>query len=172
MAEAIARNARIRDEGTRTLLTAAAAAGARHAVAQSIAWAYAPRPEPHRKSEPLDLGAVGSRAVSVRCHCSPRTLDIELATARRRGTSLRLYPGTGVDAAVGRIPLHVDAAAYAALLSIDKGAPGIFNTVEPNDYIASEKAAAQLGWHADFRQQLLGAPVGGPNTVKLVPVKP
>jgi nucleoside-diphosphate-sugar epimerase len=42
MAEAIVRNARIRDQGTRNLLTAAAAAGARRVVAQSIAWAYAP----------------------------------------------------------------------------------------------------------------------------------
>ena len=62
----------------------------------------------------------------------------------------QLYrPGTGVDAAVGPIPLHVDAAAYAALLSIDQGAPGIFNIVEPND--PTEKAAAQLGWRVDFR---------------------
>lgn len=35
MAEAIARNARIRDEGTRNLLTAAAAAGARRVVAKA-----------------------------------------------------------------------------------------------------------------------------------------
>jgi hypothetical protein len=71
------------------------------------------------------------------------------------GVALRygqLYgPGTGVDAAAGPIPLHVDAAAYAAILSIDKGAPGIFNIVEPKDHVATEKAAAELGWHADFR---------------------
>ena len=36
MAEAIARNARIRDEGTRNLLTAAAAAGARRVVANGL----------------------------------------------------------------------------------------------------------------------------------------
>jgi uncharacterized protein YbjT (DUF2867 family) len=36
MAEAIVRNARIRDEGTRNLLAAAAAAGARRVVAQSV----------------------------------------------------------------------------------------------------------------------------------------
>ena len=41
MAEAVVRNARIREEGTRNLLTAAAAAGAHRLVAQSIAWAYA-----------------------------------------------------------------------------------------------------------------------------------
>ena len=88
MAEAIARNAHIRDEGTRNLLTAAAAAGARRVVAQSIAWAYAPGPEPHRESDPLDLGAVGSRAVSVRGIAALEYWILKLATARRRGTSL------------------------------------------------------------------------------------
>jgi hypothetical protein len=37
MAEAVVRNARIREEGTRNLLTAAAAAGAHRLVAQNIA---------------------------------------------------------------------------------------------------------------------------------------
>jgi nucleoside-diphosphate-sugar epimerase len=120
MAETIARNARIRDEGTHNLFTAAAAAGARRVVAQSIAWAYAPGPEPHRDSDPLDLGAVGSRAVSVRgiAALKHRTLNLPALT----GVVLRygqLYgPGT---------------------------APGIFNIVEPNDYVATEKAGAQLG---------------------------
>ena len=46
-------------------LTITAATGKTNApVAQSIAWAYAPGPEPHRESDPLDLGAVGRRAVS------------------------------------------------------------------------------------------------------------
>jgi nucleoside-diphosphate-sugar epimerase len=40
--DALARNARIRDEGTRNLVAAARNAGARRLVAQSIAWAYAP----------------------------------------------------------------------------------------------------------------------------------
>ncbi|WP_436024003.1 NAD-dependent epimerase/dehydratase family protein [Trinickia sp. LjRoot230] len=41
MADAVPRNARIRDEGTRNLMSAASAAGCRHVVAQSISWAYA-----------------------------------------------------------------------------------------------------------------------------------
>ena len=71
MAEGIARNARIRDEGTRNLVRAATAGGARRLVAQSIAWAYAPGPEPHPERDPLDLEAEGSRALSVRA--SPRS---------------------------------------------------------------------------------------------------
>jgi nucleoside-diphosphate-sugar epimerase len=80
MAEAVVRNARIREEGTRNLLTAAAATGAHRVVAQSISWAYAPGPEPHQEDDPLDLGAVGSRAVSVR-GIGARTFDIARATA-------------------------------------------------------------------------------------------
>ena len=60
-------------------------------------------------------------------------------------------PGTGTNAATGSAPLHVDAAAYAALLALDKGAPGIFNIAEPNRYVATDKAGQELGWRADFR---------------------
>ena len=49
MAEALVRTARIRDVGTRNLLAAAVAAGARRVVAQSIAFAYAPGPKPYRE---------------------------------------------------------------------------------------------------------------------------
>ena len=58
---ALARNARIRDEGTRNLVAAAREAGARRKIAQSIAWAYAPEPRPHREDHPLDLNAEGDR---------------------------------------------------------------------------------------------------------------
>jgi nucleoside-diphosphate-sugar epimerase len=47
---ALARNARIRDEGTRNLVAAAREAGARRMIAQSIAWAYAPEPRPIAKT--------------------------------------------------------------------------------------------------------------------------
>ena len=54
MGAAIIRTARIRSEGTRNLVSAAIAAGARRLVAQSIAWAYAPGAEPHAETDPLD----------------------------------------------------------------------------------------------------------------------
>ena len=53
MAEALIRTARIRDIGTRNLLAAAVAAGARRMVAQSIAFAYAPGPKPYHEDSPL-----------------------------------------------------------------------------------------------------------------------
>lgn len=52
---------------------------------------------------------------------------------------------------MGSAPLHVDAAAWAALLTTEKAMPGIFNIAGPNAYVSSEKAMTQLGWDADFR---------------------
>src|SRR3984885_11276173 len=54
MGAAIVRTARIRSEGTRNLVRAAIAAGARRLVAQSIARACAPGAEPHTETDPLD----------------------------------------------------------------------------------------------------------------------
>src|SRR5262252_4410225 len=44
MAEGTRRNARMRSEGTRTLVAAMREAGAHRLIAQSIAWMYAPGP--------------------------------------------------------------------------------------------------------------------------------
>jgi nucleoside-diphosphate-sugar epimerase len=64
--DALARNARIREQGTHHLVAAARKAGARRLIAQSIAWAYAGGPRPYGEDHPLDLNADGDRAVSVR----------------------------------------------------------------------------------------------------------
>ena len=64
----------------------------------------------------------------------------------------QLYgPGTGTETPPRPAPLHVDAAAYAALLAVDHGAPGIFNIAEPNPLVAISKARDELGWRPDFR---------------------
>ncbi|TPN82677.1 NAD(P)-dependent oxidoreductase [Mesorhizobium sp. CU2] len=152
MGEAIAGNARIRDEGTSNLVDAAKAAGARRLIAQSIAWAYAPGAEPHAETDPLDSDAEGGRAVSV-----GGVIALErhvLEASPMTGIVLRyghLYgPGTGTD--TGADPaLHVDAAAYAALLAVEKGAQGAFNVAEPSDHVTTDKAARELAWDAGFR---------------------
>jgi nucleoside-diphosphate-sugar epimerase len=153
MGEAIVRNARIRDEGTRNLVRAAIAAGARRMVAQSIAWAYAPGPEPHTEADPLDGGAQGDRGISM-----AGVIALEkwvLASPPLVGAVLRygqLYgPGTGRDAPAGSAPLHVDAAAYAALLAVDSAVSGAFNVAEANTYVSAQKAVGEFGWHADYR---------------------
>ncbi len=150
---ALARNARIRDEGTRNLVEAARRAGARRLIAQSIAWAYAPGARPYGEDHPLDTNAEGDRGVSVR---GVESLERQvLGATRMEGFVLRygrLYgPGSGVNSSPSPPALHVDAAAYAALLAIDHGEPGAFNIAEPNDEVSTDKAAAALGWRADFR---------------------
>jgi len=154
MAEAIVGNARIRDEGTRNLVLAALAAGSRRLIGQSIAWAYATGRQPYREDAPLDGQAEGNRAITVN-----GVIALErqiLSSPPLEGVVLRygrLYgPGTGVDAPPASLPLHVDAAAYAALLAVGSKSSGVFNIAEPNDEVATEKAVGQLGWHADFRR--------------------
>lgn len=152
MAEAIARNARIRDEGTRNLVEAAKAANAKRLIAQSIAWAYAAGAEPHAETDPLDGGAEGGRAVSV-----GGVIALEghvLGASPITGIVLRyghLYgPGTGAEVAA-EPAVHVDAAAYAALLAVERGVQGAFNVAEPNSHIMTDKAVRELGWQAGFR---------------------
>lgn len=153
MAEAIVRNARVRSEGTRNLVHAAIAAGVRCMVAQSIAWTYAPGPEPHRETDPLDIAAEGGRGISMQGVIALE--ELTLKSPPLEGVVLRyghLYgPGTHTDQRPAAMPLHVDAAAYAALLAIDHGEPGPYNIAERNSQVSTEKARTQLGWTADFR---------------------
>lgn len=153
MGEAIERNARIRDEGTYNLVRAALNAGARRLVAQSIAWAYASGPEPHRECDPLDFAAEGSRATSVRGVAALE--GWALSSPQIEGIVLRygqIYgPGTGREQPNGSAPLHVDAAAWAALLACEKGRPGIYNIADDNSYVSLAKSRLELGWAPDFR---------------------
>lgn len=153
MKAAIVRNARLRDEGTRNLVGAANATGVRRLVAQSIAWAYAPGPEPHAESHPLDADAQGDRRITVRGVIALE--DWTLKSPPLVGLVLRygrLYgPGTQADKPSNVTPVHVDAAAYAAVLAIDRGESGLYNIAEPNTHIATQKARGELGWDADFR---------------------
>lgn len=153
MPAALIRNARLRDEGTKNLVAAALASGARRLIAQSIAWVYARGAEPHREEDPLDTAAEGERGLTI-----GGVIALEkrvLNTPPLDGVVLRygfLYgPGTPHESAARPIPLHVDAAAFAALCAIDRGAPGIYNIAEPNPHVATEKAQAALGWRPDFR---------------------
>ncbi len=151
--DALARNARIRVEGTRNLVAAAREAHAHRLIAQSIAWAYGPGQRPYLEDAPLDLNAEGDRAVSVR---GVESLERQILEAPpMEGLALRygrLYgPGSAADAPPPAPAVHVDAAAYAALLAIDHGESGIFNIADPNGEVSTEKALAELNWRADFR---------------------
>jgi nucleoside-diphosphate-sugar epimerase len=118
MAEGTQRNARMRREGTQNLVAAALAAGVHRLVAQSIAWMYAPGPQPHGEDDPLDVHAAGTRAVTAE---GVATLErLTTSSPPIDGVVLRyghLYgPGTGASTAEAPA-LHVDAAAAAAVLA-------------------------------------------------------
>lgn len=152
MAEATARNARIRDEGTRNLVDAAVRAKVRRLVAQSVAFAYAGDTRPHGEDDALAVTAEGRAGVTARGVAS---LERQVLEAPLAGIVLRygrLYgPGTGFDAPAGPAPLHVDAAAEAAFLAVARGAPGIYNVAEDDGTVTTDKAARRLGWTADRR---------------------
>ena len=148
--EGLERNARLRVEGTRNLVTAARAAGVSRLVAQSIAFVYAPGPGARVESDPLDRAATGMRKRTV-----DGVIALEEATlGMPEGLVLRygyLYgPGTWF-VEKRAMPLHVDAAAQAALLAVTRGRPGIYNIAEDDEVLSSEKAKRELGFDAAFR---------------------
>jgi len=145
MAEALVRNARLREIGTRNLVAAAAAAGVKRMVAQSISFAYAPGPRPFREDAPLNLHDpdFGTTVHAV------ASLEQQVLGAPLTGIVLRygkLYgPGTGFDRPPSGGPLHVDDAADAARRA------GIYNVAEEDGTVNCKKAADALGWVSGFR---------------------
>jgi nucleoside-diphosphate-sugar epimerase len=150
LAAAYPRNARIRTEGTRNLVAAAKAAGARRFIVQSVAFAYAPGKEPHPETDPLNVGD-GPRAETVRAAAD---MERQVLDSGMEPIVLRygLFYGPGTwSAAPGRKPsLHIDAAAQAALLTITRG-KGIYNLAEDDGVVLIEKARRELGFDPGFR---------------------
>lgn len=138
-------NAKLRIEGTRNLVNAALTNGVRRMIAQSIAFAYAPGSGPLSEDHPIAPAATGVIALE----------DAVLNTDGIDGVVLRygrFYgPGTWAQAPNGAAPLHVDAAAQAALLALSRGRPGIYNIAEEDGTVSSEKARRDLGFDASFR---------------------
>lgn len=149
----LAANARVREEGGRNLVEAAIAAGARRFVAQSLAWVYAPGREPHVEDDPLDSGATGPAAISIAGVVALERMT--LVSPPLEGVVLRygqLYgPGTWNTAQSGRVPVHVDAAAHAALLAVAAPHAGVFNVAEEKGLVSSERARRLLRWDPGFR---------------------
>jgi len=156
LAETRARNSRLRTEGTRNLVEAARAAGVRRLIAQSIAWVYAPGREPHVEGDPLDRTAEGTQAVTVQgvVALEEAVLGAASGASSIEGLVLRygrFYgPGAG-ETPAGVPPLHVDAAASAALLAVERGSPGVYNVAEPGPTTDVDKARRELGWDPGFR---------------------
>jgi nucleoside-diphosphate-sugar epimerase len=152
LADVLARNARIRETGTRYLVAAAVACGAVRLVAQSIAFAYAPGVEPFVEEAPLDIAADGPRGVSSRGVASLESQVLGapmVALVLRYG---RLYgPGTGVDTPPRGLAVHVDAAADAARRAVTLGSRGLYNVAEAGGSVVIDRARHELGWDPDFR---------------------
>jgi nucleoside-diphosphate-sugar epimerase len=145
-------NRRLRIEGTRNLVQAAALAGVGRVIAQSIAFAYAPGEGIRKEDDPLDVKADPPRQLTVQ---GIRALEREvLQTQGIAGIVLRygyLYGyGTWYDAPPKPPSVHADAAAHAALLALDRG-NGVYNIAENDGAVSSEKAVRELGFDPAFR---------------------
>ena len=140
------RNVRLRREGTRNLMDAARAAGVSRVIAQSIAFAYAPGKTPHHESDPLDVDAEGIRRETVG---GVKALEeAVLGAAGITGVVLRFGyfygPGTWNATATKPPSIHIDGAAHATLLALDRGPAGIYNIAEDDGAVSIVKARAQL----------------------------
>jgi 2-alkyl-3-oxoalkanoate reductase len=136
---------RLRTEGTAALLAAARSAGARRFVAQSFAgWPYAREGGPVKTEEdPLDpapapamveslqalrhleQAVVGAGGLALRyggLYGSPDDAQLELVRKRR-------FPIVGGGDAVWSF-VHLDDAAGATALALERGEPGIYNVVD------------------------------------------
>ena len=151
LAAAYPRNARIRTEGTRNLVAAAKAAGAKRFIVQSVAFAYLPGKEPYLETDPLNL-VDGPRLVTVRAAAD---MEEQVLKSGMEGIVLRyglLYgPGTWSEGPVRKPPVHVDAAAQAALLVVTRGQPGIYNIADDEGTVSIAKARKELGFDPAFR---------------------
>ncbi len=144
------RNARIRIEGTRNLVAAARAAGARRFIVQSVAFAYAPGREPHVETDPLNL-TDGPRLPTVRAAAD---MEQQVLASGMEPVVLRyglLYgPGTWTEGPARKPPVHVDAAAHGAFLTLTRGS-GIYNIADDEGTVSIEKARKELGFDPGFR---------------------
>lgn len=148
--EALARNARLRIEGTRNLAAAARVAKVDRMIAQSVAFLYAPGEGARVETDPLtDEPAVAATVDAV------RALE-DAALSLPHGIVLRYAffygPGTWSPQMATRLPaVHIDAAAQAALGALIRGKPGIYNIGADDRGLSSEKAKRELSFDPSFR---------------------
>jgi nucleoside-diphosphate-sugar epimerase len=149
--EGLARNARLRIEGTRSLVAAARAANVKRMVAQSVAFAYAPGEGARIESDPLNVGAEGSarRSAEAVVALEQAVLGLPEGIVLRYG--FFYGPGTWSETASRAPSVHIDAAARATLLALTKAKPGIYNVAEDGEAVSSEKAKREFGFDPGSR---------------------
>jgi 2-alkyl-3-oxoalkanoate reductase len=161
---------RLRTEGTRILLGAAIAAGAKRFIAQSITFVLSPEgPSPATEDEPIWLNQKGSAELNA----AVDELETRVCGAKELvGIALRygaLYgPGTVFakggafhdDVRARKIPIvgggdgcfsftHVEDAAAATLVALERGERGVYNIVD-------DEPAPVREW-LPYYAQILGA---------------
>jgi len=149
--EGLARNARLRIEGTHNLVAAARAANVKRMVAQSVAFAYAPGEGARIESDPLNVGAEGiaRRSAEAVAALEQAVLGLPEGIVLRYG--FFYGPGTWSETASRAPSVHIDAAARATLLALTKAKPGIYNIAEDGDAVSSEKAKREFGFDPGSR---------------------
>jgi nucleoside-diphosphate-sugar epimerase len=149
--EGVARNARLRIEGTRNLVAAARGANVKRMVAQSVAFAYAPADGTRVESDPLNIGAEGTAGRSAEAAAALEQAVLGLP----EGIVLRFGyfygPGTWYDTPSRTPSIHIEAAARATMQAITKGKPGIYNIAEDGPAVSSEKAKQDFGFDPQGR---------------------
>jgi nucleoside-diphosphate-sugar epimerase len=155
-AEGLARNARLRVDGTRNLAAAARAVGVKRMISQSIAFIYAPAPGARIESDPLDSDPAKATTVDAVRVLEDTTLAMPEGIVLRYG--LLYGPGTWYETPAKPPSVHVDAAAQACLLALTKGKPGLYNVAEDDGYCSSEKAKRDFGFDAGVHQSLSSRP--------------
>lgn len=133
-------NSRLRIEGTRNLVDAAAAAGVEVMVAQSIAWLYVPGTEPAVETDPLDTSNrsyLGVAALEEAVASMPRGVVLRYGRLYGPGTwyapdgliTERIRKGEFDEGPSWGCFVHVDDAATAAVAALDWPS-GVVNIVD------------------------------------------
>ncbi len=144
-------NNRIRREGTRSLIEAARAAGARRMVAQSIAFIYAPTDGWVKSEDDPVLSIPGEFGEAITATLSLEQQVVEAEGIEGLALRYGFFYGPGTAYAADghqasevrrrRFPIigagdgtfsfiHVDDAAAAAIAAAERGAPGVYNVAD------------------------------------------
>ncbi|HYA04702.1 MAG TPA: dTDP-glucose 4,6-dehydratase, partial [Xanthobacteraceae bacterium] len=105
---------------------------------------------PYVETDPLNLSD-GPRLVTVRAAAD---MEQQVLASGLEAVVLRyglLYgPGTWTEGPSRKPPLHVDAAAHAALVALTRGR-GIYNIADDDGIVSIDKARQELGFDPGFR---------------------
>jgi nucleoside-diphosphate-sugar epimerase len=173
-------NNRVRTEGTRILVDAALATGARRVVAQSVAFAYEPTGDRVKREDaalftdaPPPIGGVVAAIVELeRVVTGPPGIEgvvLRYGMLYGPGTSYDRLGATAADIIAARVQLvegatgmyswlHVEDAASAAVAALERGAPGIYNVVD-------DEPAPQPEWLPVLAQALRADPPAAAETL-------